>query len=79
MLVGAAVGILTGIGMPLLVAPPLRPDAAIALVLGVPSIAGLVLVFVSSRRWLTALGAFFLALAVGWFGALAAIQVVSGA
>jgi hypothetical protein len=79
MLVGATVGVLTGIGMTLLVSAPLRPDAAIALVLGGPSIAGLVLVFVSSRRWVTGLGAFLLALAVGWFGALAAIQVVSSA
>ncbi|MGB3894833.1 putative holin [Mycolicibacter sinensis] len=78
MLVGTAVGILIGIGTTLLVTVPVRPDAAIALVLGVPSAAGLVLVFVSSRRWVTAVGAFLLALAVGWFGALAAIQAVSG-
>lgn len=78
MLVGAAVGILTGIGMTLLTTVPVRPDAAIALVLGAPSIAGLVLVFVSSRRWVTAVGAFLLALGLGWFGALAAIQAVSG-
>jgi len=78
MLVGAAVGVLIGIGMTLLATVPLRPDAAIALVLGAPSVAGLVLVFVSSRRWVTALGAFLLALGLGWFGALAAIQVVAG-
>ncbi len=79
MLVGTAVGVLTGIGMTLLVTVPLRPDAAIALVLGVPSVAGLVLVFVSSRRWMTTLGASLLALGLGWFAALAAIEVVSGA
>lgn len=79
MLVGTAVGILTGIGLTLLVTVPLRPDAAIALVLGAPSLAGLVLVFASSRRWVTALGAFLLALGLGWFAALAAIQVVSSA
>ena len=79
MLVGVAVGILTGIGTTLLVTAPLRPDAAIALVLGAPSVAGLVLVFASSRRWVTALGAFLLTLGLGWFGALAAIQAVSGA
>lgn len=79
MLVGAAVGFLTGLGMTLLVSVPLRPDAAIALVLGVPSVAGLLLVFVSSRRWVTAAGAFLLALGLGWFATLAAIQVVSGA
>lgn len=78
MLVGTAVGILIGIGTTLLVTVSVRPDVAIALVLGVPSVAGLMLVFVSSRRWVTAGGAFLLALAVGWFGALAAIQAVSG-
>lgn len=78
MLVGAALGILAGIGVTLLISAPLRPDVAITLVLGAPSAAGLVLVFVSSRRWVTALGAFLLALGVGWFGTLAAIQVVSG-
>ncbi|BBX24186.1 hypothetical protein MTER_35970 [Mycolicibacter terrae] len=78
MLVGTAVGALTGIGTTLLLTAALRPDAAIALVLGAPSVAGLGLVFVSSRRWVTAVGAFLLALAVGWFGALAAIQAVSG-
>ena len=79
MLVGVALGVLIGIGLTLLVSVPLRPDAAIALVLGVPSVAGLLLVFVSSRRWVTAMGAFLLGLGVGWFGALAAIQVVAGA
>lgn len=79
MLVGAVIGVLTGIGLSLLITAPLRPDAAIVLVLGTPSVAGLVLLFVSSRRWVTAAGAFLLAMAVGWFGALAAIQVVSGA
>ncbi|MGV0624346.1 putative holin [Mycolicibacter minnesotensis] len=79
MLVGVAVGILAGIGLSVLITAPLRPDAVIALVLGGPSIAGLVLVFTASRRWVTALGALLLAMAVGWFGALAAIQVVSGA
>lgn len=78
MLVGVTVGVLVGIGLSLLITAPIRPDAAITLVLGAPSIAGLVLVFVASRRWVTALGAFLLAMALGWFGALAAIQVVSG-
>lgn len=79
MLVGTAIGVLIGIGIPILGRPPLRPDAAIALVLGVPSFAGLVLVFFSSRRWVTAAGAFLLALAVGWFATLAALVAVSSA
>ncbi|MGH3562095.1 MAG: putative holin, partial [Mycobacterium sp.] len=57
----------------------LRPDVVIALVLGAPSAAGLLLILFSSRRWVTALGAFLLALAPGWFGVLVAIQVVLGA
>jgi Putative holin len=32
----------------------------------------------SGRRWVTTLGAFVLAIAPGWFGALVAIQVSSG-
>jgi len=79
MLVGAAVGVLAGIGFHLLITAPIRPDVAITLTLGAPSIAGLTLVFVASRRWVAALGAALLAMGVGWFGALAAIQVVSGA
>lgn len=79
MLVGAAAGVLLGVGMTLLVSARIRPDLVIAAVLGVPSIAGLTLVFVSSRRFVTALGAALLALAPGWFGTLAVIQAVSGA
>ena len=78
MLIGAAVGVLTGIGAPLLFPARLRPDLAITLVLGVPSAAGLLTILLSSRRWTTGLGAFLVALGVGWFGALAAVQVVSG-
>lgn len=61
-----------------LVTARLRPDIVIALVLGVPTAAGLLLILVSSRRWLTALGAFLLALALGWFGMVVAIAAVSG-
>ena len=39
----------------------------------------MVMILLSHRRWMTALGAFILAIAPGWFGALAAIQVVHGA
>lgn len=78
MVVGVAVGVLAGVGGSLLVSVPIRPDLVIALVLAGPSIAGLVLIFAASRRWVTALGAFLLAMALGWFGALAAIAVVAG-
>jgi hypothetical protein len=39
----------------------------------------MLLIVLSGRRWITTLGAFILAVAPGWFGALAAIQVASGA
>jgi len=54
----------------------MRPDVAIALVVGFPSLVGLLVILLARRRWLTALGTFILALAPGWFGVLAAIEVV---
>jgi hypothetical protein len=68
-----------GIASTLLVAARVRPDAVIALVVGVPIVLGMLLVLFSGRRWITVLGAFVLSLAPGWFGVLVAIQVVSGA
>lgn len=79
MLVGTAVGLLGGIAAMKLVGATVRPDLVIALVVGVPSAFGLVLIVASHRRWMTALGAFVLAIAPAWFGALAVIQVVHGA
>jgi len=55
----------------------MRPDIAIALVVGFPSVVGLLVILLARRRWLTALGAFILALAPGWFGVLAVIEVVT--
>ncbi len=77
-LVGTAAGLLGGIVAMKLVDATVRPDVVIAFVVGVPSVFGLVLILFSHRRWMTALGAFILAIAPGWFGALAAIQVVHG-
>lgn len=79
MLVGAAVGVIAGIGAMLLVSASIRPDIVIALVIGVPSVTGMLTILLSGRRWVTTVGAFTLAIAPGWFGALAAIQVVHGA
>ena len=79
MLVGTAVGLLGGIAATKLVSAPVRPDVVIALVVGVPSAFGMVMILVSHRWWMTALGAFILAIAPGWFAALAAVQVVHGA
>lgn len=77
MLVGVAVGLLVGIATTLLVTVTVRPDVVIALVLGVPGVLGIVMVLVSGRRWVTTLGACTLAIAPGWFGALAIIQLAS--
>jgi hypothetical protein len=79
LLVGVAVGQITGIALTLLVKAPIRPDIVIAFVVGVPSAIGMLLILLSGRRWVTALGAFVLAIAPGWLGALVAIQVVNGA
>jgi hypothetical protein len=79
MLVGVAAGLVAGIASTLLVTARVRPDAVIALVVGVPIAFGMLLVLFSGRRWVTVLGVFVLSLAPGWFGVLVAIQVVSGA
>ena len=78
MLVGVAVGVVAGTAATVEAHARFRPDVVIALVLGVPSAVGLLLILLSGRRSLTALGAFILAVAPGWFGLLVAIQVVSG-
>ena len=79
MLVGTAAGLLIGIASTLLISATIRPDVVIALVVGVPSVIGMLLILFSGRRWVTTLGAFILGLAPGWFGVLVAIQVVHGA
>ncbi len=78
MLIGVALGMLAAVGATVLVSAQLRPDVVIALVLGLPSAAGLLLILLSSRRSATALGAFLLAVGPGWFGMLVALQAVSG-
>jgi hypothetical protein len=79
LLVGTAVGLILAIASTLVVDAPLRPDVVIALVVGVPSALGILLILLSGRRWVTTAGAFILAIAPGWFGALVAIQAVHGA
>ncbi len=79
MLVGVAVGVIVGVVALLLITTPVRPDAAIALVLAIPTLFGLALLMVSASRWVTALGAFCLAVAPGWFSVLVLTQVVHGA
>lgn len=79
LLVGTAVGLILGIALTLVVDAPIRPDVAVALVVGVPSVTGLLMILLSGRRWGTAAGAFILAIAPGWLGVLVAIQAVHGA
>jgi uncharacterized membrane-anchored protein len=79
MLVGGAVGLIAGIASTLLVKATIRPDVVVALVVGVPSALGMLMILLSGSRWLTTLGAFILAIAPGWFGALVMIEVVHGA
>ena len=80
MLVGTAVGLIArDRRRPLLIKATIRPDVVIALVVGVPSAVGMLMILLSGRRWVTAVGAFILAIAPGWFGVLVMIQVVYGA
>lgn len=79
MLVGIAVGQIAAVATTLLVKATIRPDVVIALVVGIPAAIGMLLILFSGRRWVTALGAFILAIAPGWFGVLVLIQVVYGA
>ena len=79
MLVGIAVGQIAGVASTLLVKATIRPDVVSALVVGVPSASGMLLILLSGRRWVTTLGAFILAIAPGWFGVLVVIQVGHGA
>jgi hypothetical protein len=77
MLLGVAAGLLGGTAALTVDHARMRPDVAIALVIGFPSAVGLLVILLSRRRWLIALGAFILALAPGWFGVLAVIDVTT--
>lgn len=78
MLIGCAAGLLAGVAFTVVVHARVRPDVVIALVVGIPTVTGLLTILFSGRRWVTVLGAFILSLAPGWFGVLVAIQVASG-
>ena len=77
MLLGLAAGVLGAAAALTVDHARLRPDIAIALVVGFPTVVGVLFVLLSRRRWLTALGLFVLAVAPGWFGVLALIEVVT--
>ena len=77
MIVGVAVGMIAATAATVGVTATVRPDIAIALAVGIPSVIGLLTILLSGKRWVTALGALVLAMGPGCFGALAAIQVAS--
>jgi len=78
MMVGTGVGLAAGVAMTMLVTARIRSDVVVGLVVGVPSIAGLILILTAKRRWATALGVFLVAVAPAWFGALVAIEGANG-
>ena len=77
LLLGVVAGQLAAVIAKLTVHTAIRPDLVVALVIGVPSVLGLVLVVAAGQRWVTAVGAFILAMAPGWLSVLLLIQVVS--
>ena len=79
MLVGVAVGLVAGTAAAVLVTTRIRPDVVVGLVVGFPTVIGLLVLLLSGRRWLTALGVFILSLTPGWFGVLAVIEVTTPA
>ena len=78
MLVGTTAGMVAAITSAVFVNVRIRPDFAIALVIGVPCVVGPVAIRIVRKRWMTTLGAFLLAVGPGWFGVLVAIQAVHG-
>lgn len=77
LLVGCVAGQLSAVVAKLVVDATIRPDLVVALVIGVPSVIGILLVLCSGRRWVTTSGAFILAMAPGWLSVLLLLQVVS--
>ena len=78
MIIGVALGMMAALLAAVEITAPIRPDLAIGLVIGVPGVVGMLTILLSSRRWMTAVGAMVLAIGPGWFGALTAIQVATG-
>lgn len=78
LLLGCVAGQISAVVAKMMVDATIRPDLVVALVVGVPSVIGLLLVLCSGRRWVTTAGAFILAMAPGWLSVLLLLQVVSG-
>lgn len=75
---GIAAGLCAGMAGSFIPHDPVRPDLVIGLIVAIPSLLGVLILIVSTRKWMTTLAAFVLAIAPGWFGILALIQVVRG-
>jgi hypothetical protein len=78
LLLGCVAGQISAVVAKMMIDATIRPDLVVALVIGVPSVIGLLLVLCSGRRWVTTAGAFILAMAPGWLSILLLLQVVSG-
>ncbi len=78
MIIGVALGMMGALVAAVEITATVRPDVVIGLVIGVPSVIGMLMIVLSSRRWVTAVGAMILAVGPGWFGALTAMQVAYG-
>lgn len=78
LLLGCVAGQIAAVAAKLAVHATIRPDLVVALVIGVPSAIGMLLILCSGTRWVTTLGAFILAMGPGWLSVLLLLQVVSG-
>lgn len=78
LLLGCVAGQISAVVAKMVVDATIRPDVVVALVVGVPSVIGMLVVVSSGRRWVTALGAFIIAIAPGWLSVLLLLQGVSG-
>jgi hypothetical protein len=78
LLLGCVAGQIAALAAKLSVDATIRPDLVVALVIGVPSVIGMLLVLLSGRRWITTVGAFVLAMGPGWLSVLLLLQVVAG-
>ncbi|WP_293307632.1 putative holin [Mycolicibacterium sp.] len=77
LLLGVVAGQIAAVIAKLAIDTTIRPDVIVALVVGVPSVLGLLLIVCSGRRWVTTTGAFILAMGPGWLSVLLLLQVVS--
>ncbi|MGI9123819.1 MAG: putative holin [Mycobacterium sp.] len=77
LLLGVVAGQIAAVVAKLTVDATVRPDLVVALIIGIPGVIGMLLTIASGRRWVTAAGAFILAMGPGWLSVLLLLQVVS--